>query len=458
MNDEVDKDNSKIKRKIIIEKNSKEEELNKIKPIWPRSSDPNMRAFQMKNKIRELEKEVEEKKNLEKKFADVCKNLEEKNSYLNTLEKDRLRNLEVIVARNKSIEDLQISLDESERSRRQLQAEIDFINTKETADKKNLSIVSQQLQDARKNALEKSENVARLEENRKKMLKDLEEMQHRVDELQKNNEKLEKSKKKVSAELEDANIELDNHRLKVIDLEKKQSNFDKILAQEKLNSELISTQRDNAKRDAREKETKLLNLNRSIGDIQASLDESERSRRQLQVELATIINTQGTADKNVHELEKAKRQLEQELTEQKTQLEELEDELQQTEDQKMRLEVNMQALKTQFERDLAAKEEAGEEKRRGMAKQLRDLESELDEERKQKQTAVNAKKKLETNYKALESKNQNFLNKITTLRIKMKDHEVQNEERKKTELSKTIFLGSIDWYCDEDHLGGTSII
>merc|ERR1719230_2157186 len=48
-------------------------------------------------------------------------------------------------------------------------------------------------------------------------------------------------------------------------------------------------------------------------------------------------------------------------------------------------------------------EEAGEEKRRGMSKQLRDLESELDEERKQKQTAVNAKKKLETDYKDLES-------------------------------------------------------
>merc|ERR1712115_436207 len=127
---------------------------------------------------------------------------------------------------------------------------------------------------------------------------------------------------------------------------------------------------DNAEREAREKETKLLNLNRT-------LDESERSRRQLQIELDDLANTQGTADKNVHELEKAKRQVEQELAEQRTQLEELEDELQQTEDQKMRLEVNMQALKTQFERDLAAKEEAGEEKRRGMAKQLRDLEAEL---------------------------------------------------------------------------------
>ena len=55
-------------------------------------------------------------------------------------------------------------------------------------------------------------------------------------------------------------------------------------------------------------------------------------------------------------------------------MEELEDELQATEDQKMRLEVNMQALKTQYERDLQAKEEAGEEKRLGMTKQLRDLE------------------------------------------------------------------------------------
>ena len=50
----------------------------------------------------------------------------------------------------------------------------------------------------------------------------------------------------------------------------------------------------------------------------------------------------------------------------------------------MRLEVNMQALKTQYERDLQAKEESGEEKRRGMGKQIRDLEAELDEERKQK--------------------------------------------------------------------------
>lgn len=55
----------------------------------------------------------------------------------------------------------------------------------------------------------------------------------------------------------------------------------------------------------------------------------------------------------------------------------------------------MQALRAQFERDVQAKEEQAEEKRRGIVKQLRDLEAELDEERKQRSAAVAAKKKLE---------------------------------------------------------------
>lgn len=54
----------------------------------------------------------------------------------------------------------------------------------------------------------------------------------------------------------------------------------------------------------------------------------------------------------------------------KTQLEELEDELQATEDAKLRLEVNAQAMKTQFERDLQARDEQGEERRKQLVKQV----------------------------------------------------------------------------------------
>jgi len=78
--------------------------------------------------------------------------------------------------------------------------------------------------------------VAKLEEYKKRQMKEMEETQHRMEEMQSAN-KLDKSKKKMSAELDDANIELDSHRSKVLELEKKQRNFDKILAEEKMNGE-----------------------------------------------------------------------------------------------------------------------------------------------------------------------------------------------------------------------------
>ena len=79
----------------------------------------------------------------------------------------------------------------------------------------------------------------------------------------------------------------------------------------------------------------------------------------------------GADNKQVHDLEKSKRQLESQVEEQRLQIEELEDELQATEDAKLRLEVNMQALKAQLEKQLAEKDEQGEERRRSLLKQVR---------------------------------------------------------------------------------------
>ena len=55
----------------------------------------------------------------------------------------------------------------------------------------------------------------------------------------------------------------------------------------------------------------------------------------------------------------------------RTQVTELEDELTAAEDAKLRLEVTVQALKAQHERDLQGRDEAGEERRRQLAKQVR---------------------------------------------------------------------------------------
>lgn len=52
-------------------------------------------------------------------------------------------------------------------------------------------------------------------------------------------------------------MELESQRTKVLDLEKKQRNFDKVLAEEKAISDRHANERDLAEREAREKETKV---------------------------------------------------------------------------------------------------------------------------------------------------------------------------------------------------------
>lgn len=296
------------------------------------------------------------------------------NSRLRTLEQEK--------------EHLQEALEEEEGNKRNFE--------------KQIATLQVQLSEAKKRLEEETNNSQQLDETRKRQMRELDELRARLAELEIANEKLEKSKKKLQAELEDAQVDIDANRAKVVELEKKQRNFDKLLSEEKGNFERCLQEKENAEREAREKETRILSLNRTVEELQERMEELEVSKKRLQVELDDLVSTRGTADKNVHELEKAKRALESQLAEQKTQIEELEDELQLTEDAKLRLEVNMQAMKAQFERDLNAREEQGEEKRRGLIKQLRELESELEEERKQRTAAVTARKKLEGDLKDME--------------------------------------------------------
>lgn len=331
---------------------------------------------------------------------------------------------------------------ESEKEALQEQLEEDM-EAKKGYEKK-MSELTYQMQEMKKRADEESDYIKELEESKKKCNKDVETLQRQIQELQAANDRLDKSKKKLQSELEDATIELEIQRTKVLELEKKQKVFDKVISEEKAVSEQYAQERDAAERDAREKETKVLSLTRELDEAYEKIEDLETKRKVLQNELDELANTQGTADKNVHELEKAKRALESQLAELKAQNEELEDDLQLTEDAKLRLEVNTQALRTQFERDLQAKEEQAEEKRRGLIKQLRDLETELEEERKQRTAAVAAKKKLEGDLKDIEATlemnnkvKEDALKQAKKLQAQMKDiiREAEDAKAAKEELA-----------------------
>uniref|UniRef100_A0A8B9L7B7 Myosin, heavy chain 11b, smooth muscle n=1 Tax=Astyanax mexicanus TaxID=7994 RepID=A0A8B9L7B7_ASTMX len=266
----------------------------------------------------------------------------------------------------------------------------------------NFLFTSCQLTDAKKKLDEYSSGMELLEESKKRVQRELEAVNSEFEEKASAYDKLEKSKNRLQQELEDVLMDLDNQRQLVSNLEKKQRKFDQLLAEEKAISIKYAEERDRAEAEVREKESRGLALARALEEMQLSREELEKVNKALRTEMEDLISSKDDVGKNVHELEKAKRLLEAHVQEMRTQMEELEDELQSAEDAKLRLEVNTQALKAQFDRELQGRDEQGEEKRRQVLKQLRDMEAELEDERKQRNSLAASKKKLEGDVKDME--------------------------------------------------------
>ncbi|XP_024435227.2 myosin-9 [Desmodus rotundus] len=268
-----------------------------------------------------------------------------------------------------------------------------------------------------------------VEEAKRKLQKDLEGLSQRYEEKVAAYDKLEKTKTRLQQELDDLLVDLDHQRQSVSNLEKKQKKFDQLLAEEKTISAKYAEERDRAEAEAREKETKALSLARALEEAVEQKAELERLNKQFRTEMEDLMSSKDDVGKSVHELEKSKRALEQQVEEMKTQLEELEDELQATEDAKLRLEVNLQAMKAQFERDLQGRDEQSEEKKKQLVRQVREMEAELEDERKQRSMAMAARKKLEMDLKDLEahidSANKNrdeAIKQLRKLQAQMKDY------------------------------------
>uniref|UniRef100_A0A673LKX8 Myosin-10 n=1 Tax=Sinocyclocheilus rhinocerous TaxID=307959 RepID=A0A673LKX8_9TELE len=274
-----------------------------------------------------------------------------------------------------------------------------------------------------------------LEEVKRKLQKDMEGTSQKLEEKAIAYDKLEKTKNRLQQELDDLMVDLDHQRQIVSNLEKKQKKFDQMLAEEKTISARYAEERDRAEAEAREKDTKALSMARALDEALEAKEEFERLNKQLRAEMEDLMSSKDDVGKNVHELEKSKRTLEQQVEEMRTQLEELEDELQATEDAKLRLEVNMQAMKAQFDRDLQARDEQNEEKKRALVKQVREMEVELEDERKQRALAVAAKKKLEMDLKDVEAQieaankaRDEAIKQLRKLQAQMKDYQRELEE------------------------------
>ncbi|KAM6245574.1 myosin-10 isoform 2-T2 [Porphyrio hochstetteri] len=383
------------------------------------------KANKLQNELDNVSSLLEEAEKKGIKFAKDAASLESQLQDTQELLQEETRQKLNLSSRIRQLEEeknnLQEQQEEEEEARKNLE--------------KQMLALQSQLADAKKKVDDDLGTIEGLEENKKKLLKDMESLSQRLEEKAMAYDKLEKTKNRLQQELDDLMVDLDHQRQIVSNLEKKQKKFDQMLAEEKNISARYAEERDRAEAEAREKETKALSLARALEEALEAKEEFERQNKQLRADMEDLMSSKDDVGKNVHELEKSKRTLEQQVEEMRTQLEELEDELQATEDAKLRLEVNMQAMKAQFERDLQARDEQNEEKKRMLVKQVRELEAELEDERKQRALAVAAKKKLEMDLKDLEGQieaankaRDEAIKQLRKLQAQMKDYQRELEE------------------------------
>ncbi|KAM6940573.1 myosin-10-like [Xenentodon cancila] len=412
------------KASVDKSKQALESELNELQielqTLTQGKGDSEHRRKKAESQVQELQiKSAEserQRKELGDKLAKMQAELDNVNGLLSATESKSIKTSKDLSSVESQLQDTQELLQEETRQKLSLstrlkQLEEEQNNLREMLEeeeegKKNVEkqvvTLQAQLAEMKKKVDQEAVSLEGAEESRKKVQRELDGIRQQLEEKSAAYDKLDKTKTRLQQELDDLLVDQDQLRQIVSNLEKKQKKFDQMLAEEKTISTQYAEERDKAEAEAREKETRALTLARELETMTNLKDELDRASKLLKAEMEDLVSSKDDVGKNVHELERSKRAMEQQLEEMKVQLEELEDELQLTEDAKLRLEVNMQAMKAQFDRDLQGRDEQGEERRKQLVKQVREMEVELEDERRQRSQALSSKKKLETDLVDLE--------------------------------------------------------
>merc|ERR1712178_442889 len=206
----------------------------------------------------------------------------------------------------------------------------------------------------------------------------------------------------MGGEIEDLQIDLERANSAAAALDKKQRNFDKIIAEHKQKEEELQVELESSQKEARSMSTELFKTKNAYEEALDGFETVKRESKNLQEEIADLTDQLGETGKSVHELEKAKRSLEQERNELQAALEEAESAVETEESKVLRLQVEMAQTKQDVDRRFAEKEEEIDNARRNGQRALESMQTTLDSESKARAEAIRQKKKLESDFNDLE--------------------------------------------------------
>ncbi|OON14868.1 myosin head [Opisthorchis viverrini] len=440
------------KAKAALEKTKSQqdasiEELQKqVQSLQMGKSDLDKRRRQGEQQLNEVQIRLQDleiqRNDFDNRLTKALTDLEAANNTVEELEAKLTRVSRSESAAVAELNEVRVRLDDETKAKLSLQSQVrqlederegakDALEAEEqvkAALEKHVHTLQQQMQDAKKKVEEDVHHMEQLEDARKKLIRELDASNNRNEELVAQVEKLEKSRKKLQGELEDANHAMASQRSDQANNERRVKKLEAANAELTAQLNQLQAEKEAFDREMRDRDTRLLMHRNENEDLKERLEEAERQRGMLARELEDLGSNRDDAGKSMIELQQANYQLDQQLREARQQLEELEDEVSTVIMEKQRtevyccgplecimfipvlyprtensyelyvllLQVQLNALKTQLERDLASRDELLEEQRRQNLKQLRDLEAELEDERKQRGSHLEVRKKLES--------------------------------------------------------------
>uniref|UniRef100_A0A3Q3WZY2 Myosin, heavy chain b n=1 Tax=Mola mola TaxID=94237 RepID=A0A3Q3WZY2_MOLML len=211
-----------------------------------------------------------------------------------------------------------------------------------------------------------------------------------------------KTKQRLQGEVEDLMIDVERANALAANLDKKQRNFDKILAEWKQKYEEGQAELEGAQKEARSLSTELFKIKNSYEEALDQLETLKRENKNLQQEISDLTEQIGETGKNIHELEKAKKTVETEKAEIQSALEEAEGTLEHEESKILRVQLELNQVKSEVDRKLSEKDEDMEQIKRNSQRVIDSMQSTLDSEVRSRNDALRVKKKMEGDLNEME--------------------------------------------------------
>ena len=250
------------------------------------------------------------------------------------------------------------------------------------------------------------EAVAKAEELEMSKLKvqgRLSESQNTIEHLNSKLIQLENAKSKLTDDLKEMSIQLDQAQILNTSMEKKAKQFDRIVSEWKVKVGGLSVELDVAQNETRNASSELFSLKNAYDESIHQLDEVRRENKNLCTEIKDIMDQISEGGRSIHEIDKIRKRLEGEKIELETALCEAEGALEHEENKVLRAQLELTQVKQEIERRLEEKDLEFSLTKKTFANEIDGMQKALETETKNKVEAFRMKKRLETDVCDLDS-------------------------------------------------------